>query len=178
MNQLLQMALHITPASNLRSIAANGLIPAIGPLSKLAGEATPRVYLFPSINEAATALDNWLGELFSDDAQRIAALLVDVTGITLDEGVRYEIATQYRIAPSRIEIVTQDIDAVSDLDRAVENCLESITTTMQYHCLNLTEWREIDLLQRERMKADVEAIAATYRNGRRADLALGPSLFG
>lgn len=178
MIRTLNMALHITPASNLSSIAANGLIPAIGPLSKLAGETVPRVYLFPSPSEAMTALDNWLGELFEDASRQIALLLVDVTGLTLDEGVSYEIACQFTIPPSRLEVITCDLDSLVDLDRGIEKALESISTTMQYHCLSLDEWRALGLMDREKMKSEVEAIAATYLGGGRRDLALGRSLFG
>lgn len=178
MSRVLDMALHLTPANNLVSIAANGLLPSIGPLSKLAGETTPRVYLFPSANEADVALHNWLGELFDETDTRVALLLVDVTGLSLDAGSSFEIATRFQIHPSRIEIACQDVDALNDVHSGIDQALNAIDSTMQYHCLNLDEWRAIDLLQREAMKRDVDAIARTYRDGKRRDLAVHPGLFG
>ena len=40
----------------------HGLIPHIGTLSKLYGETSARIYLFPTQEAMETALSSWLGE--------------------------------------------------------------------------------------------------------------------
>jgi len=60
--------LHVTPACNLASNRATGLVPAIGKRSKLV-EGNRRVWMFPSW--AAMEEAEWLAECF-DEEERLA----------------------------------------------------------------------------------------------------------
>lgn len=57
---------HVTPTRNVENIQKNGIIPQIGERSQMIQEPIPQVYLFHSRDDLATALGNWLGELYND----------------------------------------------------------------------------------------------------------------
>lgn len=71
-----QLVYHVTPASNLTAIYAQGLVPQIGPRSRLARESRPAVYCFPTQEAMETALSNWLGEQFDLD-EELVVLQID-----------------------------------------------------------------------------------------------------
>lgn len=58
---------HVTSARLLPSIQEFGLVPDVGPRSRMLGEHTPRVYLFADPAAAADGVTNWLGECFEPD---------------------------------------------------------------------------------------------------------------
>ena len=58
---------HVTTKSSIETIRKSGLIPQIGPRSRLAGEVFPYVYLFDDYGTMEDAAMNWLGDLFDDD---------------------------------------------------------------------------------------------------------------
>lgn len=97
-------AFHVTPASNIEAILMTGLIPAIGERSMELGEPVPAVYLFPSEDDAADAVGNWLGECFEEDVE-LALLSVDITGISYTQEVGYEFIVTEEISVERIQVL-------------------------------------------------------------------------
>lgn len=114
-----QHAFHVTRTSNIRSIMARGLLPLIGPFSKLAQEKEPRVYLFASIDDVETALMNWLGDIFDDTA--LSLLMIDTTDIDLDITAGYELSSTQTITADKIVVITQDIDNTPSLLHAYKH---------------------------------------------------------
>lgn len=55
---------HVTPASNVDSIMANGLVPAIGPRAASLSEPCPAVYMFRERDLVMDAVCGWLGDEF------------------------------------------------------------------------------------------------------------------
>lgn len=55
------VSLHFTPAANLASIAAYGLLPAVGPLAKLDGETEPGIHLYASTSSVDESILQWMG---------------------------------------------------------------------------------------------------------------------
>lgn len=68
---------HVTLDKNLSSIERNGIRPAIGERSFLAGESVKSIYLFNSIHDCENALMNWLGDAF-DENDDIVVLEVEL----------------------------------------------------------------------------------------------------
>lgn len=98
-----QIAYHVTPAVNLPDILQAGLQPRIGVRSADLGELLPRVYLFADQEACDTALSGWLGDCFEDIPEDgLLVLLVDVTDLTLQSDVGYEITCMDVIKPARI----------------------------------------------------------------------------
>lgn len=58
---------HITPDKNLSSIKQQGLIPQLGPNASELGEKHPAIWLFPTREDAVTAVETWLGDQFGED---------------------------------------------------------------------------------------------------------------
>jgi hypothetical protein len=99
------MLYHLTPTRNIRSIMQNGLIPRIGRRARLLGESTPAIYLFPSIEDAEDALEQWYGNEFSDNT-RLALLAVNIPpGATEIAGAGYERIFTTPIPPQQIKII-------------------------------------------------------------------------
>lgn len=57
---------HVTKTSNISSIIASGLTPAISVNSQACHEPKPLIYLFNSLTDVNTALYQWFGDLFTD----------------------------------------------------------------------------------------------------------------
>lgn len=93
---------HVTSASALASIEAQGLIPQIGPRSRLMDEAQPATYFFASKEDVENALMNWLGEEFDDD-ETILVLEVNLRGIEIKREIgQFEFTTHQTIEADRI----------------------------------------------------------------------------
>lgn len=97
-------AFHVTPASNINAILADGLIPAIGTRSMELGEPVPAVYLFPSEDDAADAVGNWLGECFEDE-EELALLTVDIAGLSYSQELEYELIITDEIPAHRVQVL-------------------------------------------------------------------------
>ncbi len=106
---------HVTPQSNVSSILANGLMPAIGPRSQKLGEEVPASYHFSNPQDLMTGLENWLLDAF-DDEEAIALLC-----ITEDPKenefiqVHFEHQCHSLISPKNIEVISLDLDNESAL---------------------------------------------------------------
>lgn len=98
---------HVTPASNIDAIFTAGLIPAIGERSMELGEPVTAVYLFPSEDDAADAVANWLGECFEEDVE-LALLSVDITDISYTQEVGYEFIVTDSISANRIQVLSSN----------------------------------------------------------------------
>ena len=98
------MAYHATPKKNASNILSNGLM-----LSRPRSAAYPnkRVYLFPSIEAANAAYDNWLGDRFSGEDDMLSLLSVDIAGLKIEKD-RDEYYTTESISPDRIKLVDAD----------------------------------------------------------------------
>lgn len=109
-------AFHITRRGNLASIGEHGLLPLIGPLSKLAEEKEPRVYLFTSIDDAETALMNWLGDIFEE--AELSLLMIETDGLDLEFSAGYELTCSTSIPPAKITVIADDVDEINSLQAA------------------------------------------------------------
>ena len=67
---------HVTEDINVFSILANGLEPTRGHRT-LKRNDPPAIYLFPSYEDAETAMTNWLPDEFDDDAE-LVMLEIDI----------------------------------------------------------------------------------------------------
>lgn len=107
---------HLTLSRNLTKIRTDGLQPKIGPRSKKLGEGKPAIYFFPTIEDAHTALNQWFGNEFSDEA-RIALLAISVPdGVELHSDVEYERHVYCSIPPQNIRVLTKDILGLTDAE--------------------------------------------------------------
>ncbi len=114
-------AFHVTPIGNLALILERGLQPQIGDRSTEMGEATPSVYLFPDLETCEDALANWLGDCFETEPEsELAILEIDVTGLTLESNVGFELACQEIINPSRIVCVRDELGQEIDHDQRAD----------------------------------------------------------
>lgn len=105
---------HVTPADKLPAILAEGLVPQIGPRAALLGEPVPAVYLFPDLEAVETALANWLGECFEDEAEDCRFVLLEVAlpaDVRTIPGAGYEVVVLDVIPPSAIRLAANDVDA-------------------------------------------------------------------
>lgn len=99
---------HVTPSSNVESILKNGLVPSTGSNSQTYGEEQDSVYLFPTADDAADALSNWLGDQYEDEDISFSLLQVDVTGLALKSETEWEYYTESVISPDRIKVAKTD----------------------------------------------------------------------
>jgi hypothetical protein len=104
---------HVTLTKNLPSIQHQGLLPQRGPLSMLAGEGNPAIYLFRTLDAVEDGVANWMGDYLPDD-EPLALLKV-----TLPMGVRtkrnanqfgYEFIVHQPIPPENLEVLSTDLD--------------------------------------------------------------------
>ena len=99
---------HITPTANLPSILSSGLKPQIGIRAQAAGETTPAVFLFPSIDAAENALLNWLGDAMEDTP--LTLLKVDLAAqSSMPSSTQWELMELTTIPPAQITILHKDI---------------------------------------------------------------------
>ena len=95
---------HVTPTENVDSILRNGLIPS----TPSDFDDAPGVYLFYSVDDAANALMNWMGDRdIFEDIYDFTLLWVDARGIhEIDElnAAPYEIIVTHPIDPRFIGI--------------------------------------------------------------------------
>ena len=104
---------HVTPTKNLKSIAKQGLTPAVGGRSsKISGEQKG-IYVFPDKVSAEDAVMNWLGDEFDDEP--LTMLKIDVSGLEKDitKGADYELVIDKTIEPNRIKKVKIDLGEAS-----------------------------------------------------------------
>lgn len=110
----IKLAYHITPVGNLNTILKDGLQPRIGERSAELGEKVPRIYLFPDIQSCETALTTWLGACFEDiKDDGLIILKMDVSGLSLDHSVDYELSCLDIIPPLRVLEVLSEMDNMS-----------------------------------------------------------------
>jgi len=84
------VAYHITLTRNVKRVLRDGLVPRIGPRSRATKEARPAIYLFPTVEDAETAYEQWLGDQFDEDT-RLALLKVEIPStIEIFSDVSYE----------------------------------------------------------------------------------------
>ena len=99
---------HVTPTTNVESILKDGLTPSKGSNSQTYGEEQDSVYLFPTPEDAADALGNWLGDQYEDEDISFSLLQVDVRGLPLKSETEWEYYTHSVISPDRIKVVKTD----------------------------------------------------------------------
>jgi len=100
-------AFHLTTDSSLEAILAEGRKPVIGERSEDFGEATPRIYLFPTEDDLESALGSWLGESFEED-DVLHVLEVDVTGLNLQSEVDWELTCETAIESTRLTYLREE----------------------------------------------------------------------
>lgn len=107
------MAFHVTPARNVARIMREGLLPRIGPRSRRLGEALPAIYLFADAESLESALDNWLGDEFDEEA-RLALIRVEAPeGTRTGEGAGFETVLLDPVPPACLEVLTRDLGGLT-----------------------------------------------------------------
>lgn len=81
---------HVTPDSNLPSIKQQGLIPQLGPNASELGEQHPAIWLFPTRDDAVTAVETWLGDQFGEDTPASLLTLKVPDKMIKDSDIGYE----------------------------------------------------------------------------------------
>ena len=81
---------HVTPNYNLTSIRKHGLIPQLGPNASELGEKHPAIWLFPTKEDAETAVNSWLGEQFGYDTPASLLTIQLPEKLIKDSDVEYE----------------------------------------------------------------------------------------
>lgn len=100
---------HVTPARNIKSISANGLVPQKGRRSKKIGEESDGIYLFYNLKEVEIAINGWLGLEFTESS-RLALLRVIVPeGSGVRYGGGYERIITTPIPAENIKVLTRDL---------------------------------------------------------------------
>lgn len=99
---------HLTTGEHLESIKKNGLIPKIGKYSEICNEDIPRIYLFPDLQYAESALDNWN---WFDDEDEVFLLELQVPAEMLEDGeAPFEMYAYETISPSCIKNIYDEYD--------------------------------------------------------------------
>lgn len=106
---------HVTPATNLPGILKDGLRPSRGPRSTSveSSEDEPLIFAFEDLASVEDALMNWLGDAFDDEPLALLALHPDQAPISTAAG--YEVAFKCPIPPSKIQVLSCDLDQTPDL---------------------------------------------------------------
>jgi hypothetical protein len=100
---------HVTLTDNLKSIMERGLMPSVGERSKKIGEPAA-VFLFPSEEDAETAVGSWLGDEVDED-EPLALLRVTVPPeikVEQTQGADFDCWSRERIPPECIQIVDKN----------------------------------------------------------------------
>ena len=108
-----QFVYHVTPTKNLKAIAKQGLVPAVGDrASKISGEKSG-IYVFPDKVSAEDAVMNWLGDEFDDEP--LTMLKIDISGLekNISKGADYELIVGTTIEPSRIKKLNVQLEEAS-----------------------------------------------------------------
>lgn len=107
---------HLTDETNLVSIMREGLKPQLGPRSKLFGETTEAIYMFPSLDDVDDALGcPWAEEAWDDDVS-LAVIEVSVpegSRLGLENDADFEVTCLDHIPADCIKLVRIE-PAVSD----------------------------------------------------------------
>lgn len=98
---------HITETKSVDNILLNGLIPALGAMSRNLGEKEPRIWMFDSIDSVNHA--HWFWEEMEDDDTPLTLLTIDSDGLALTptfsgSETSWEWSTPFAIAPVNITI--------------------------------------------------------------------------
>lgn len=96
-----QSAYHATPRDNLPNVMHTGLKPNSSDEGLWDGK---RVFLFATLDDANSALINWLGERFEDDI--LSLIEVDISGIEAYDWDG-ELYTTSAISPNRLSVVDE-----------------------------------------------------------------------
>lgn len=99
---------HVTPASNLASIAARGLLPHIGPRSQILGEKHQAIYLFATRKDAEDAVSSWFDQVLSPD-EPLALIAVNLDpAFPLTQSVDWERISFNPVPPGALDVITTD----------------------------------------------------------------------
>ena len=117
--QIRRYLYHITPRSNLESIAQNGLIVnnkinKFGPMSPQANDKKPKIFLLPSFNHIN--IQSWLVEWWHNDSDVVIIRMgfndiIDPRQSTNNYYARKEVWTYYHIKNKNIFV--SEIDCLS-----------------------------------------------------------------
>lgn len=99
----MKKAYHVTPKKNMKSILKKGFIPQIGENSKAANENNSSVYLFKTLEDADTALGQWLGEIYEDLEDDLVIFEIKIDDLDIiDNNNGFEIECRNNISPKNI----------------------------------------------------------------------------
>lgn len=111
------LAYHVTDASNTTSILDKGITPFIGDRSEFCGEKEPAVYAFPTLKDCDTALSQWLGDWYNDQAEEngcdIELVVIEFEASSLHKRpfeVEFEVSFSERVRPELIRRIISEAD--------------------------------------------------------------------
>lgn len=93
---------HVTKKENFNSIMEKGLIPQIGERSELLNEKEG-IFLFPSIEDMETALQQWLSWEFEDEDELYSLEINLPLDFPLEKTVEFERVSRLPIEPNYIK---------------------------------------------------------------------------
>lgn len=138
--------IHLTLADNLDSIGERGLLPGIGPQSKLSGATVPSVYLYADRSSVDEALSRRIGDLLAVHGQTVA-LLVRLDGVPYEERGS-DLLVQGPIPVNRLEVLSLNIDEISSIDQTLREHVAARRAALRQHRLTPAEWFELSLVDR------------------------------
>lgn len=175
-----RIGIHFTPAANLEGISQHGLLPSVGPLSKLAGEEQPLVHLFSPSQAIEADLSPWMGDMLSSSGgHAVATLAVELIDLPLRRAST-GLSIGHRIDSWRIEILFDGTEADTPDPEELQLALEDLGVNREscqvLNHLDEHAWRQIGMRRRFELMREAEQLRRTYiqRNGRyvgRADVA-------
>ncbi len=99
---------HVTPTKYLPDILKDGLKPIMGKNSEEASESVPRVFMFPSLDQAHDAISNWLGDSLGDEPLSILKIQLPKGHPITEEPGSFEVHTGKAIHPNYISVEQAD----------------------------------------------------------------------
>lgn len=169
-----QFAIHLTPASNLASIAAYGLLPSIGPLSKLDGEKTPLIHFYGTVTQFSTDLLQWMGSILAspgeDGRAAIALLAVDISHTGCGSHRNGDYACPTVINPGCLDVVCADLSSDVDIDEMMDDYCERRFTAKTLGQHSESSWRELTMTDRLAQMLEAGSVRRTFvlRRGQEA----------
>jgi hypothetical protein len=108
-NQMVKV-FHVTPSRSVKGIQRKGLIPKIGPRSRLIKEKVPTIYVFPDIESLENGVSNWLGDAFDEETKLSILELTVPSAWVVREELQWEVKIMQTIPPENIRVMVPDVD--------------------------------------------------------------------
>lgn len=143
---LRRYGVHLTPASNLASIGAQGLLPSIGAAAKLEDESEPLIYMYADLTTVDADLARRTGDLLNP-TQQIAALLVDLSDMRPSKA-RQVLTVNCTIPPARLDLLTPNLACAKDIETALRAYTNRRDSVIRRLGIQPESWGQLSLADR------------------------------